>query len=244
MLKKTLVPAVAVALALGLLLAAPGCGGNEEKPSKGASVPEQGRQAVQSGAQNPGGRNASLTVTMNGRSVMEGWMKHWGYAWEGPVEKNGYALDYKELDASTIQNMAPSFKKNVEGLPPGSVVFFKFCFADFGGNSVKTLEGIVDEVVATAREKGLRLIIGNALPVRKQDGNPQMVADYGKYNALLDETARRNQGVWVYDFYGILAGPDGFLKPEYQTGDSHPNDAAYSALDGTFFPLLDGIFGR
>jgi hypothetical protein len=46
----------------------------------------------------------------------------------------------------------------------------------------------------------------------------------------------------VYDFNGVLAGTDGYLKPEYATEDSHPNDAAYTALDAAFFPLLSDVF--
>jgi hypothetical protein len=179
---------------------------------------------------------------MNGRSVMQGWMQHWGFAWEGPVEKNGYSLDYKELNAD---DMAGSFSDNVSGLQAGSVTFFKFCFADFDGSNLGKLEKTVNDVIDTAKAKGLKLIIGNALPVRKQDGSGEFVSEYKKYNAFLDQKAAENPGsVCVYDFYGILAGSDGFLKPEYQTEDSHPNDGAYTALDGTFFPLLGQVFSQ
>ena len=180
-------------------------------------------------------------VLMNGRSVMQGWMEHWGYQWEGPVEKNGYSIDYKELDA---EDMAGSFSDNVSGLPAGSVVFFKFCFADFNGSNLAELEKTVNEVIDTAQEKGLKLIIGNALPVRKQDGSGELVAEYKKYNAFLENKAADNSNIRVYDFYGVLAGPDGLLKPEYDTGDSHPNDDAYTELDVTFFPLLDQVSGE
>ena len=184
------------------------------------------------------------TVTMNGRSVMGGWMEHWGYDWSGPVEENGYFIDYKELDASELDNMSSSFAANVEGLPSGSVVFFKFCFADFYSDNLGDLERIVDSVVETAREKGLRLIIGNALPVRKQDGSAAQVSEYKKYNAYLGRIAGENPQAWVYDFYGVLSGADGFLQPGYDVGDSHLNSDAYRALDATFFPLLERVYSQ
>jgi hypothetical protein len=211
-------------------LALTGCGGGapSAQPSDGGQVKP----------------NPARTVTMNGRSVMEGWMKHWGFKWEGPVQKNGYSFDYKELDASELDRIAGSFANNVANLPPKSVVFFKFCFADFSGDNLRALEGIVDSVIQTARSKGLRLIVGNALPVRKQDGSPELVSEYKKYNAFLEEKARQGENLWIFGFYGVLAGSDGFLKSEYQTEDSHPNDRAYTTLDATFFPLLNAVFNQ
>ena len=184
----------------------------------------------------------SSTITMNGRSVMGGWMEHWGYDWEGPVEKDGYTLDYKELNAD-LAGIAESFRENVAGLPEGSVVFFKFCFADFYGDNLSELEGIIDEVIGIAGENGLRLILGNALPMGKGDAPSGVVSEYEGYNSYLEEKASAGD-VWVYDFYGVLAGSDGFLSPEYDVGDSHLNDTAYSTLDETFFGLLDSIYGR
>ena len=60
------------------------------------------------------------------------------------------------------------------------------------------------------------IVIGNALPVQRQDGNPEMLKEYKQYNAFLEQKAASNPDLWVYDFYGVLAGPDGFLKQEYQ----------------------------
>jgi hypothetical protein len=222
----------AVLLTFIVLCLAAGCGASTG-PAAGGDTTQQ--QAQSSGSKAPDG---ARTVTMNGRSVMGGWMQHWGFTWEGPVEKNGYWFDYKELDGNA---MPSSFSGNVSGLAPGSVAFFKFCFADFDGSNLAAREKEVEEVIATAKEKGLKLIIGNALPVRKQDGSPELVDEYEKYNAFLLQKAASDPNVWIYDFYGPLAGQDGFLNPSYDTGDSHPNDEAYTVLDDTFFPLLDKV---
>ena len=237
MSKKFAVCLLVVLLALTVGIAA-GCGSDgDEGPEKIVvqDIPDEGSEPSDTSGSAP-------TVTMNGRSVMEGWMESWEYDWEGPVVKDGYLLDYKAL-SDDLSQIADSFRENVEGLPEGSVTFFKFCFADFYGDNLSELEGIIDEVIGIARENGLRLILGNALPVRKADAPSGIVSEYQGYNSYLLEKSSEDS-VWVYDFYGVLAGPDGYLKPEYDVGDSHLNAAAYSALDKTFFPLLDSIYGR
>ncbi len=234
--RKAIAIGLVVLLAVGLGIVALGCGKKEEAGGESGT----GQVTRETGGQTkPAKPDADRTVTMNGRSVMEGWMQHWGFTWEGPVEKNGYLLDYKELDGNDI---APSFAKNTEGLAAGSVTFFKFCFTDFDGSNLSQREREVEKVIQTARDRGRRLIIGNALPVRKSDGSPEMLDEYKKFNAFLQQKAQESQNVWVYDFYGLLAGGDGWLKPEYQTKDSHPNDKAYTALDSSFFELLGKVY--
>jgi len=224
--------AVAVSLVLITTLTCCGCGST--RPDSGEEyVP------VESDSTAEPDTAAAGVVTMNGRSVMGMWFEHWGYDWEGPVREGGYALDYRELDGD-LSNIASSFGDNVSGLAPGSVVFFKLCFADFYGDNLEQLEGIIDEVIETAREKGLRLIIGNALPMRGEGAPGGVVSEYAAYNAFLE--GKKGDGVRVYDFYGVLADEDGYLKPEYDTGDSHLNENAYSDLDETFFELLDQVY--
>lgn len=231
---------VVVILAMAAFPFASGCGTDSsvEKPAQ----PDGEKEIVEDSS--PGAVDGSKTVTMNGRSVMEGWMNHWGFEGEGAVDKNGFVLDYKVLDSSTLDTLATSFADNVDGLPPGSVVFFKFCFADFYGSNLEDLERVVEEVIGTARSKELKLIIGNALPVNRDSGSRELTDEYEAYNDFLLEKARENPNVWIYDFYGVLAGPDGLLKPEYDTGDSHPNDEGYSALDPSFFNLLGQVCSK
>jgi len=179
------------------------------------------------------------TVTINGRSVAYNWMSYWGDTGSGRIRKNACTFEYKELDAD---NIASSFAGNVAGLVPGSVVFFKFCFVDFDGSNLARREGELEQVIGTARAKGLKLVVGNALPVRAQDGNARIVNEEKKFNEFLAGKADAGPNIWVLDMNGVLAGPDGYLKPGYDTGDSHPNNTAYAALDQVLFPLLDNAF--
>lgn len=233
MLKKSIILTLMLLLCFSAALFA-GCGKKDEAAEPGKE--EAARDAGEDETPAPAGG----TITMNGRSVMGDWMSYWGYNWEGPVSRNGYSLDYKELEAD-LSTIADSFANNIEGLPEGSVVFFKFCFADFYGDNLSQLEEIINEVVQTASEHNLKLIIGNALPMHKQDSPAELVTEYKEYNSYLEEVAASHDNVWVFDFYGVLAGEDGFLKPDFDIGDSHLNEEAYSALDPSFFLLLDGI---
>jgi len=223
--------AAALLSLLTLACAVTGCGGTSQ-PVDTQTHPSSVHTTA------PKSEGAGKTVTMNGRSVMSNWMKHWGSVGSEPVKRDGYTLTYAELDANDI---APSFARNVSGLAPSSVTFFKFCFADFDGSNLATLQKEVEQVIATAKARQLKLIIGNALLVRKAAGSPEMLEEYRKYNAFLAARAAGGD-ICVYDFYGVLAGDDGFLKPEYQTEDSHPNEKAYRALDRSFFPLLAEVF--
>ena len=238
MVGRKIVPALVVSALLAALVLAGGCGTKEEPAPAVQQTSETAVAPAPSSAPSGG-----QTVHMNGRSVMFNWMKHWGYQGEGTVKKNGYTFDYKALDASELGNMSGSFASNTEGLPAGSIVFYKFCFADFSGDNLKALQDIVDKVVATAKERGFKLIVGNALPVRKQDGSPEMIKEYSAYNTWLEAKARTD-GFTVFDQYSVLAGPDGFLNTSYETEDSHPNDEAYVAMDAQFFPLLNGISAK
>jgi hypothetical protein len=207
--------AVVLLSLLALACAAVGCGNGAQPVSSEtgpATVEDTAPQAQPGAAKN---------VTMNGRSVMYNWMSYWGFSGEGAVKRNGYTIAYKELDGNDI---APSFASNMDG------------------SNLAAREKEIEQVIATAKARQLKLIIGNALPVRREEGSPEMLAEYRKYNAFLEQQAASNPDVWVYDFYGVLAGSDGFLKPEYQTEDSHPNERAYAVLDQSLFPLLDKVF--
>jgi hypothetical protein len=227
--------AAAILTLVGLACLGAGCSSTQRPESKTATP----RRTVPSATSQPASSSQPRAVLINGRSVGYNWMAHWGYVGDGTVKKDGYTIAYKELDGNNIPS---SFAENVADLAPGSVAFFKFCFVDFDGSNLSQRERELDQVLATAQAKGLKLVVGNALPVRREDGNAQVVAEERKFNEYLAQKAASNPGVWVFDFHGTLAGSDGYLKPEYQTGDSHPNDEAYDALDQTFFPLLGQVF--
>lgn len=225
-----------------LLVMAAGCGTNDNGEGFDDVAGETETDVDEHNGEDNGEAAVENLVVMCGRSVMEGWFEHWGWDWEGDIEMNGYSLRYGSLEAD-LDTIADSFAAIVDGIPEGQrpVVFFKFCFADFDDN-LPQLKGIIEEVVRIAGDRGLRLIIGNALPMNQESTSTGLVDLHREYNEWLEGVASENPGsVWIYDFYGQLSDADGALRAEYDVGDSHLTEAAYEVLDATFFPLLGRV---
>jgi len=197
------------------------------------------------------GDSASALVSfyMMGRSVMHNWFAHWDSDPYVPYVRGRFNLTYHELQAPP--DMVSRVNQIIDSILSGEnpVVFFKFCFEDFiGGDSAGARErldqnqGIVQQVydkVVTSR--GLRLIVGNALPQVASATDQWLVWSHHQYNQWLSSFAAQHSDVNVFDLYGVLADNSGNLKAAYATSstDSHPNDAGYVALDATFFPFLE-----
>lgn len=230
-----------------MLVGIVGLAGCAPEPADEAGDTASGRSAAVS---DEDGTVSDAEVYMLGRSVMEGWMTHWGYDWSGPVDVEGHSLDYRVLEEP--DGIAGSAGQYIAEAPEGSVVFFKFCFVDFSAGDpteeraiLDRNEGYVRQVAAAARDAGVKLIVGNALPQVASATTPGLVRQHRAYNAWLDDVAE-DEGFDVYDFYGVLAGSDGALKSEYavSSDDSHLNDEAYSKLDESFLPLLGEVASR
>ncbi len=189
---------------------------------------------------------------MCGRSVMGGWFYHWG--WDGdsafPVGFAGRDLYYREVDSPP--QIVDAARRVIRQAGPDGVVFFKLCFADFAGGDRETAEqnleankDAVDAVVKAAQgQPGQVLLLGNALPVVKNDCDRWMVENQRAYNDYLESLASRASiRLVVVDLYGALATPEGYLNPAYASapGDSHPNEAGYDALDSVLRSALRAL---
>lgn len=193
------------------------------------------------GAQQPAG--AATDVLMLGRSVMGGWFQHWGHDGTSPVEKDGFSLRYREIEGP--EGIGRSASEAIREAAPGSTVFFKFCFVDFAAQDVASAraelernKGYVDVVVSAAEERGVKLIIGNALPNVASQTNRYLVKEHRDYNAWLEQVASEHSDtVRIFDEYSVLADADGALKVSYAVGsdDAHLNETAYTAMDEAFF---------
>jgi hypothetical protein len=185
-------------------------------------------------------------VYMLGRSVMAGWFSHWGGS---PYSQDRFTLEYHEVQSPP--DIVTSAQAIVDSLTlcDQPVLFFKLCFVDFvGGDSTSAQEnldrnlGYVDSVYAAATQRGLKMIVGNALPQVANATDQWLVWNHRHYNQrLLDLAAQHLDTLQVFDLYSVLADSSGNLKSGYATSadDSHPNDAGYTALDSAFFPFLE-----
>ncbi len=186
-------------------------------------------------------------IIMFGRSVMDGWFKHW-HSDNTPEKKEGYSLEYYELESPP--EIVQSFKKQIDNisLQDKPIIFFKLCFVDFEGSSpgeaIDNLEqnkNYVREVYEIAKQKKLKLIIGNALPQVAANTTPDLLWNHGEFNKwLLDFQSKHKDDVIIFDMHSILSDSLGNLKSEFtdDQSDSHLNDFGYSALDNVFFTML------
>lgn len=182
---------------------------------------------------------ASGTLLVLGRSVMTGWMAHWGGDAATPVTREGWAISFREV--SGPPDIADSAAAAIAEAPPGSTVLFKLCFVDFAedGSVTAADEGYVRDVAAAARSRGVRLLVGNALPQVASASTPALVGQHRAYDAWLESNAAA-EGFEVLDLNGVLAGSDGVLRAAYAASpdDSHLSEPAYDALDAVLFPML------
>ncbi len=185
-------------------------------------------------------------VYMLGRSVMAGWFSHWG---ADPFINGRFTLEYHVVQSppeivASVQAIIDSLL-----LCDQPIIFFKLCFVDFvGGDSLSAQENLdrnvnyVDSVYAAASNRGLKMIAGNALPQVASATDEWLVWNHRAYNQKLLTLASQHPGtLQVFDMYSVLADSAGNLDPAYATnsGDSHPNEAGYAALDAAFFPFLE-----
>jgi hypothetical protein len=185
-------------------------------------------------------------VYMLGRSVMAGWFSYWG---ADPYIFGRFTLERHEVQSPP--EIVASAKAIIDSLLlcDQPILFFKLCFADFvGGDSLSAQENLdrnvnyVDSVYAAASNRGLKMIAGNALPQVASATDEWLVWNHRAYNQKLLTLATEHPGTFeVFDMYSVLADGAGNLNPAYATssGDSHPNEVGYTALDSAFFPFLE-----
>jgi len=190
-----------------------------------------------------------VEVWMMGRSVMSGWFTHWGA--DPAYVHNRFTL--RHWTVQSPPDMVASVQAVVDSVTmcQTPVMFFKLCFVDFEGGDSGTAQanldrnlGYITQVDSIVQARGLRLILGNALPQVASSTDPWLVWNHREYNRRLTDFAAAHPDVHVFDLYSVLSDTSGALKPEYETSstDSHPNDAGYTALDTPFFAFLNQYF--
>lgn len=208
-----------------------------------------GEDEPQSGGENGKGAGEDA-IHMCGRSVLEGWFEHlgWDYDPGNSVVFDGYELYYHGMESPPgIVESAVEVARRI-GKRGGGIMFFKLCFEDFEGGdessaraNLRRNKEIIQAVVEAASEEELILILGNALPMVPAYTDQWLVDNHREYNLFLEELAAGRGGrVLVFDLYGTLATPGGWLHPEYaaEPEDSHLNGDAYSAWDQAFHDVM------
>lgn len=198
------------------------------------------------------GKTQQKNVWMFGRSVMAGWFEYWGSDVSRPVKKQGYILEYKNLYEPP--DIVSSFEEYINDLSANEkpITFFKFCFVDFHGasqeeasNNLAENKKYIEEVYRIAKNKGLKLIIGNALPKVAAETDSYLKWNHKQYNKWLFELEKKYpKDIIIFDFYNNLVDSSGNLRRDFAVDnyDSHLNKEAYNVLDKEFFKLLEKEF--
>ncbi|MHB8780864.1 MAG: IPT/TIG domain-containing protein [Candidatus Geothermincolia bacterium] len=188
-------------------------------------------------------------VHMCGRSVMDNWFSHWG---GDDITVSGYQLLHHYV--SGPPGIVAEVNSVGDAMPSShSALFYKLCFVDFAGGSsgaaaanLAANSGYADQVVDHALNVTHRpVILGNALPQVASDTDPWLVWNHREYNDHLAALEAAHPGqVFVFDLYGLLSTPEGWLEPAYtdSSSDSHPNGAGYDRLEGPYIELLGEVF--
>jgi len=208
-------------------------------------------------------------VIMFGRSTMSLWFKHWNWPyplrikttykpWPIPYKKYSKGrlyMEYYEMEGPKDNYPDVPFGvnmlKSVEaGLAGGKydAAFFKFCFVDFPVKEKEEkdkrlieLKNTVIKVHEMTSSRAMKLIIGNALPLPKP--NEATIQIQRDYNDWLIEFASDRKDVMIFDLFGPLSDNNGRMIMEltHAKGDHHPGEKAFSLLDKTFFPQVEGF---
>jgi hypothetical protein len=234
---------VALVLALVLALTVSGCAqpDSSESPATDARATDAG--ATDAGAAGASGAGRLLVL---GRSVMTGWMAHWGGDASSPTEWNGYTVTFREIEGPP--GIGRSAAEAISSAEPGTVVLFKFCFVDFNGgewdSELDTYMQHVTRAADAARDRQTPLIIGTALPKVAGETTPELIAEHRAFGerlaAFVADRRTAGQTIAVLDLNRVLVGADGGLLPGYAVSpdDSHLNESAYDALDTALKAVL------
>lgn len=96
----------------------------------------------------------------------------------------------------------------------------------------------IEAIVARARGTGARVILTTIFPLARGSlPDPAVQQAITEINQSLHDLAAPD--VQVLDSAAVLAGPDGYVRPDYSKTELHLTPAGYEALNAALVPLLE-----
>jgi len=176
---------------------------------------------------NDSAAGASPRVVFMGDSITE----NWGMADPGLFEHG--ALN-RGISGQTTPQMLVRFRSDVIALEP-RIVHILAGTNDVAGNTgpnrPQDFKNNIMSMAELARAHGMHVILGSIPPAASFNWRPQLkpVPRIRELNQWLREYASRN-GLDYVDYYSVLAGPNGELKPELSNDGVHPNRSGYRLM--------------
>lgn len=155
----------------------------------------------------------------------------WGFA--DPDFFTAGRID-RGISGQTTAQMLLRFEPDVVALHP-AMVHIMAGTNDVAGNtgpvSMRDVQNNIMAMATLARANGIRVILASTPPAGHFAWRPALrpAPQIAALNAWLKDYARRT-GATYLDYYGLMATPDGAMRPDFTLDGVHPNAAGYAAI--------------
>ena len=176
---------------------------------------------------------ATASATERPRAVFMGdsITENWGM---GDPDLFEHGVLNRGISGQTTPQMLVRFRSDVIALKPRAVHILagtNDVAGNTGPNRPQDFKDNIMSMAELARAHGLHVILGSIPPAASFNWRPQLkpVARIRELNQWLRDYASQN-GFDYVDYYSVLAGPSGELKPELSNDGVHPNRSGYRLM--------------
>ncbi len=186
--------------------------------------------------------NSSVTVkpkaVLLGDSITEGWAR------QDPdfFTKNNFIG--RGISGQTTSQILVRMRQDVVNLHPKYVVILcginDIALNDGHAVDVEAAVGSIKSMCDIARANKIKPIICSLLPSYKFHWRPSVTDCYEKvlqFNELLKSYAKEQHLKYV-DYFTLLSGEDGKIRPEYSKDTVHPTLEGFKAMEGYLLEFL------
>lgn len=186
--------------------------------------------------------NSSVTVkpkaVLLGDSITEGWAR------QDPdfFTKNNFLG--RGISGQTTSQILVRMRQDVVNLHPKYVVILcginDIALNDGHAVDVEAAVGSIKSMCDIARANKIKPIICSLLPSYKFHWRPSVTDCYEKvlqFNELLKSYAKEQHLKYV-DYFTLLSGEDGKIRPEYSKDTVHPTLEGFKAMEGYLLEFL------
>lgn len=186
--------------------------------------------------------NSSVTVkpkaVLLGDSITEGWAR------QDPdfFSKNNFLG--RGISGQTTSQILVRMRPDVVNLHPKYVVILcginDIALNDGHAVDVEAAVGSIKSMCDIARANKIKPILCSLLPSYKFHWRPSVTDCYEKvlqFNELLKSYAKEQHLKYV-DYFTLLSGEDGKIRPEYSKDTVHPTLEGFKAMEGYLLEFL------
>ncbi len=187
---------------------------------------------------------ANSSVTVNPKAVLLGDSITEGWARQDPdfFTKNNFLG--RGISGQTTSQILVRMRPDVVNLHPKYVVILcginDIALNDGHAVDVEAAVGSIKSMCDIARANKIKPILCSLLPSYKFHWRPSVTDCYEKvlqFNELLKSYAKEQHLKYV-DYFTLLSGEDGKIRPEYSKDTVHPTLEGFKAMEGYLLEFL------